>query len=36
MNQKIVVIPEGKISDYIDGLFSSNTPEKYDRLTEIG
>ena len=30
---KIVVIPEGKICDYIDGKVRNDTPEKYVRHT---
>lgn len=32
-DQKIVVIPEGKICDYIDGKFRNDTPEEYVRQT---
>ena len=32
-NQKIVVIPDGKICDYIDGKFRKDTPEEYVRQT---
>jgi type I restriction enzyme M protein len=31
--QKLIVIPEGKICDYIDGKFRSDTPEEYVRQT---
>lgn len=31
--QKVVVIPEGKICDYIDGTFRNDTPEEYVRQT---
>lgn len=31
--QKIIVIPEGKICDYIDGKFRNDTPEEYVRQT---
>ena len=31
--EKAVVIPEGKISDYIDGKFRNDTPEEYVRQT---
>lgn len=31
MAEKIVVIPEGKICDYIDGKFRNDTPEEYVR-----
>lgn len=31
--QKIIVIPEGKICDYIDGKFRNDTPEEYIRQT---
>lgn len=27
--QKIIVIPDGKICDYIDGKFRNDTPEEY-------
>lgn len=30
---KVVVIPEGKICDYIDGKFRNDTPEEYVRQT---
>jgi len=30
-DQKVIVIPEGKISDYIDGKFRNDTPEEYVR-----
>ena len=30
---KIIVIPEGKISDYVDGKFRNDTPEEYVRQT---
>lgn len=30
---KVIVIPEGKISDYIDGKFRNDTPEEYVRQT---
>lgn len=30
---KRLVIPEGKISDYIDGKFRKDTPEEYVRQT---
>ena len=33
MNEKIIVIPEGKICDYIDGKFRNDTPEEYVRQT---
>jgi type I restriction enzyme M protein len=33
LNTKIVLIPEGKISDYIDGTFRNDTPEEYVRQT---
>ena len=28
---KVIVIPEGKICDYIDGKFRNDTPEEYVR-----
>lgn len=31
--QKIIVIPEGKICDYIDQKFRNDTPEEYVRQT---
>lgn len=31
--QKIIVIPDGKICDYIDGKFRNDTPEEYVRQT---
>ena len=31
MKEKIIVIPEGKICDYIDGKFRNDTPEEYVR-----
>lgn len=31
--QKVVVIPDGKICDYIDGKFRNDTPEEYVRQT---
>lgn len=33
MNDKIIVIPDGKICDYIDGTFRNDTPEEYVRQT---
>jgi len=33
VEQKVVVIPEGKICDYIDGTFRNDTPEEYVRQT---
>lgn len=33
MNNKPLVIPEGKIADYIDGTFRNDTPEEYVRQT---
>ena len=32
-SQKVIVIPEGKICDYIDGKFRNDTPEEYVRQT---
>ena len=32
-NTKVIVIPEGKICDYIDGKFRNDTPEEYVRQT---
>ncbi len=31
--QKIIVVPDGKICDYIDGKFRNDTPEEYVRQT---
>ena len=28
---KVIVIPEGKICDYIDGKFRNDTPEEYEK-----
>ena len=33
VDQKVVVIPDGKICDYIDGKFRNDTPEEYVRQT---
>jgi len=33
MNNKVIVIPEGKICDYVDGKFRNDTPEEYVRQT---
>ena len=33
MTEKIIVIPEGKICDYVDGKFRPDTPEEYVRQT---
>jgi type I restriction enzyme M protein len=33
MEKKVIVIPEGKICDYIDGKFRNDTPEEYVRQT---
>lgn len=33
MSERIIVIPEGKICDYIDGKFRNDTPEEYVRQT---
>lgn len=33
MGKRIIVIPEGKICDYIDGKFRNDTPEEYVRQT---
>ena len=30
---KVIVIPEGKICDYVDGKFRNETPEEYVRQT---
>lgn len=32
-NKKIIVVPDGKICDYIDGKFRNDTPEEYVRQT---
>ena len=31
--QKIIVVPEGKVRDYVDGKFRNDTPEEYVRQT---
>ena len=31
--RKVIVIPEGKICDYVDGKFRNDTPEEYVRQT---
>ena len=31
--KKVIVIPEGKICDYVDGKFRNDTPEEYVRQT---
>ena len=28
-NTKVIVIPDGKICDYVDGKFRNDTPEEY-------
>lgn len=33
MSSKVIVIPDGKICDYIDGKFRNDTPEEYVRQT---
>ena len=33
IEQRVIVIPEGKICDYIDGKFRNDTPEEYVRQT---
>lgn len=34
MNEtKVIVIPDGKICDYVDGKFRNDTPEEYVRQT---
>ena len=33
VDTKVIVIPEGKICDYIDGKFRNDTPEEYVRQT---
>ena len=33
MSNKVIVIPEGKICDYVDGTFRNDTPEEYVRQT---
>lgn len=30
---KVIVIPDGKICDYVDGKFRNDTPEEYVRQT---
>ena len=32
-NTNVIVIPEGKICDYVDGKFRNDTPEEYVRQT---
>lgn len=32
-NTSVIVIPEGKICDYVDGKFRNDTPEEYVRQT---
>lgn len=32
-NTKVIVIPDGKVCDYIDGKFRNDTPEEYVRQT---
>ena len=34
-DNKIIVIPDGKIRDYIDGKFRSDTPEECDEQRNI-
>lgn len=31
--EKIIIIPEGKIRDYVDGTIRNDTPEEYVRQT---
>ena len=33
MESKVIVTPEGKVCDYIDGKFRKDTPEEYVRQT---
>ena len=33
INNKVIIIPDGKICDYIDGKFRNDTPEEYVRQT---
>jgi type I restriction-modification system, M subunit len=33
METKVIIIPDGKICDYIDGKFRNDTPEEYVRQT---
>ena len=33
MKAKVIVIPDGKVCDYIDGKFRNDTPEEYVRQT---
>ncbi len=33
ISNKVIVIPEGKICDYVDGIFRNDTPEEYVRQT---
>ncbi len=32
-NTKVIVIPDGKICDYVDGKFRNDTPDEYVRQT---
>lgn len=34
-NTSVIVIPEGKICDYVDGKFRNDTPEEYVRQTIV-
>lgn len=34
-NTSVIVIPEGKICDYVDGKFRNDTPEEYVRQTSV-
>lgn len=34
-NTSVIVIPEGKICDYVDGKFRNDTPEEYVRQTTL-
>lgn len=34
-NTSVIVIPEGKICDYVDGKFRNDTPEEYVRQTVV-
>ena len=32
-DKKVIVVPDGKICDYVDGKFRKDTPEEYVRQT---
>lgn len=35
-NTSVIVIPEGKICDYVDGKFRNDTPEEYKYVNDKG